>query len=86
MQPVMLNHPGRPVKDQSDGDWATSTVGDLLAGLKLNLRLVEDGVWDQYVADMVHDVEAAAYGTFLIGLRESYAIAKIVRGDKSAPK
>lgn len=72
-----------PIRDRQtpDSAWAAKAVADLLAGLSLNQRLVEDGVWDQYIADMEADVELNAYGTFLLGLRDSYTVAKQQRGD-----
>jgi hypothetical protein len=78
----MLNQP--PDKNQSDKQWADQAVGDLLAGLKLNQRLVQDGVWDQLISDMETDGEVAAYGVFLMGLRDSYSVAKRVRKNPNS--
>lgn len=81
----MLNHPTSPASSP-ESQWAHKAVADLLAGLKLNQRLVDDGIWDQYIADMDSDVELNAYGTFLIGLRDSLKTAKRQRGDTCAPR
>ena len=83
MQP-MLNHQNS--EKTPEKVWAVRAVSDLFAGINLNQRLVEDGVWDQYISDMNQDVELSAYGTFLIGLRDSLKFAKRQRGDKSSPK
>jgi hypothetical protein len=80
MLPLMLNPQKSATTDQPDSDWAAGAVQDLLAGLTLNQRLVDDGIWDQYIADMETDADLSAYGTFLIGLRDSLKLAKKARG------
>lgn len=81
MHPMLNTLQSEPTDQQgSDAAWAAQAVQDLFAGLKLNQRLVTDGVWDQYIADMETDADLSAYGTFLIGLRDSLVIAKKVRG------
>lgn len=81
----MLN-PKTSAESTPESQWASKAVADLLAGLKLNQRLVDDGIWDQYIADMETDVELNAYGTFLVGLRDSLKLARRQRGDTSASK
>jgi hypothetical protein len=45
---------------------------------------VQDGVWDQLISDMETDGEVAAYGVFLMGLRDSYSVAKRVRKNPNS--
>lgn len=64
-----------------DSKWASQAVADLIAGVNLNQRLVEAGIWDQLVVDMKTQADVDAYGIFLYGLRDSMRLAKKVRGD-----
>jgi rhamnogalacturonyl hydrolase YesR len=76
--PNKLDQQPAPHKDDQ---WASQAVADLMAGIKLNQRLVETGIWDQLIADMKTDAELEAYGIFLYGLRDSMVLAKRIRGD-----
>jgi hypothetical protein len=77
MQQMIDNTPGNSQNSkQLDQGWAEQALKDTVAGVLLNAKLVKAGLWHKLIYEMTSDYELEAYGTFIISLRDSHAMAR----------
>jgi hypothetical protein len=57
-------------------EWAEQALKDTVAGVLLNAKLVKAGLWHKLIYEMTSNYELEAYGTFVISIRDSHAMAR----------